>query len=253
MKEGHRTEKTQRIIELAKSGKNVTQISKETGYTFRSVFDTVKRHSIQTIKGGSQEIDWYAVQRLYDNGYSVRECVKTLHISESAFYKAARRGLVKTRTLLEGVVLSFKSGRRNPTVISEAHKATLSRCAKERGLGGDKPTLKFTYRGFRLCSSYEVRVAQCLDSIGIEWVKPKTRFKWQDSNSQWHQYSPDLYLPALHIYLDPKNSYCIKRDTDKISRVRTQNGVDVKIIPVETIERWEANPTLISTDLAIVA
>jgi len=64
-----------------------------------------------------------------------------------------------------------------------------------------------------------------------------------------HTYHPDFYLPELNIYLDPKNSFCIVRDTEKISRVESQNGVKVLIIPVEQIKKWEKDNNQIFKDL----
>ena len=250
-RKGHTSEKSQRIIALAKAGASIADIQRELGVTYQSAYYTLKlRCLLNVLKWGTSKFDWPSIQRYYDEGHPFRECVEHCGVSMATLIKASKDGKLKTRGTSEAMLLGYRLGTIKPVVITAKHKATLSRCARERGWGGDKPTQKYTYKGFRLCSSYELRVAQALDRAGIEWIKPKTRFRWDDTTGKWHNYSPDLYLPALHIYLDPKNSYCITRDTDKIARVCKQNAVDVRIVPVETIQRWEANPSTIVIDLA---
>lgn len=62
------------------------------------------------------------------------------------------------------------------------------------------------YRGIKLRSSYEVRLAQQFDRRGIEWQYEPQRFDLGDST-----YLPDFFLPQLEVfweakgYLDPKS------------------------------------------------
>ena len=51
----------------------------------------------------------------------------------------------------------------------------------------------------------------------VEWERP-IPLNWMDSEGVKHRYYPDFYLPEYNIYLDPKNSYLMKKDEEKIWR-----------------------------------
>lgn len=97
----------------------------------------------------------------------------------------------------------------------------------------------YTYKGIKFISSYEVAVAESLDSHNIKWLKPKSGlFKYKDLNGKQHTYTPDFYLIDYDIYLDPKNDYLITHvnptlgysDQDKIHWVQEQNSVKIFIL-----------------------
>ena len=82
-----------------------------------------------------------------------------------------------------------------------------------------------------------LRVAKELDANGVSWTRP-SYFLWEDDNSVKHRYYPDFYLPEYGVYLDPKNDYLINNktarfgitDTEKIQRVKEQNGIQILIL-----------------------
>ena len=90
----------------------------------------------------------------------------------------------------------------------------------------------------RLDSSYELRVATALDNNNVKWVRPGP-LTWVDENNVSHRYFPDFYLVEFNVYLDPKNDFLIKRDSDKIKRVSEQNSVTVVVLDKDTLS-WEA-------------
>lgn len=67
----------------------------------------------------------------------------------------------------------------------------------------------------KLDSSWEEALAIRLDSINVEWIRPRP-IKWIDKKSITHNYFPDFYLPNYNVYLDPKNMYAIKAQQSKI-------------------------------------
>lgn len=51
---------------------------------------------------------WEKVQKCYDDGNSIRDCIKLFHFPFWAFYDAKKNGLVHTRERVESLNLSFK-------------------------------------------------------------------------------------------------------------------------------------------------
>lgn len=89
-------------------------------------------------------------------------------------------------------------------------------------------------KSVRLESSYEIKFAELLDELRVNWIRPNP-FPWIDSIGLSHKYYPDFYLPDHNIYFDPKNKFNIKTDEEKISRVIEQNNIIVHILPIEKI------------------
>jgi hypothetical protein len=75
-----------------------------------------------------------------------------------------------------------------------------------------------------LQSSYELRCSEILNTLGIQWLRPKA-LKYDGRN-----YFADFYLPGFDIWLDPKNNYKAKLDEEKIQKVIDQNNVKLFVI-----------------------
>lgn len=97
-----------------------------------------------------------------------------------------------------------------------------------------------------LQSSYEVRLANSLNSNNVVWIRP-AYFNWIDENNKKHKYFPDFYLPQYDTYLDPKNKLLLERDFIKIKTVRDQNGINVLMFGKDHLE-WDNLKTLILND-----
>ena len=71
----------------------------------------------------------------------------------------------------------------------------------------------------KLESSWEVEIAEFLDSKNISWNRPK-HIPWIDSKGKKRRYFPDFYLPDLDLYLDPKNDYQIHIGKEKLNAIQ---------------------------------
>lgn len=140
----------------------------------------------------------------------------------------------------------YKTGRLKPSFKGKQHspqaRKKISIAAKGRK-GRNHPISKTFYYKHKdgsivvLESSYEVKVAKSLDLHNIHWIRPDSVI-WTDSKGEDHRYFPDFYLVEFDIYLDPKNDYLIKKDTEKIRRVQEQNNIRVVVLDSKHLE-WE--------------
>jgi len=92
-----------------------------------------------------------------------------------------------------------------------------------------------------LQSSYELMCSEILNSLNIDWIRPK-HLKWDNGK---RKYFADFYLPVYDIYLDPKNNYKAKLDEEKINSVINENSVRVYIISEKQLTK-EHITTLVS-------
>ena len=94
---------------------------------------------------------------------------------------------------------------------------------------------KYQNKDVLLESSWEVKTAELLDSLNIEWIRPQP-IDWIDTNMKSDLYYPDFYLVQTGTYLDPKNPYCMEKDKEKLSVV----SKSIKLIygSLETIEQY---------------
>ena len=162
-------------------------------------------------KYGPKNIDKVEAQRLYNEGMSTRQLAEHYRVSGRTI---SRLSLV-CRTISEASKLASPY-----KIYTKEGLASLSKHAKERGLGGYRPhpNRGKYYNGVWFDSSWEVIVAESLDENNIEWIRPKCGFVWKDTR----RYYPDFYLPAYDIYLDPKNPYLQEKDKEN-SKMRNNN------------------------------
>lgn len=117
--------------------------------------------------------------------------------------------------------------------LTEQQKSHLSDIAKARGLGGYQPNAGRSKKfyvpdsfGKEVClqSTFELKCSELLNDLEIQWTRPSA-LKYDNRN-----YFADFYLPEYDLYLDPKNSYKAKLDTNKIEKVKEQNNVRVIVL-----------------------
>lgn len=89
-----------------------------------------------------------------------------------------------------------------------------------------KSTEPVTGRKIDLQSSWEVSVAEKLNSLGIIWQRPSKRMKWYDGQTD-RTYLPDFYLPKFDLYLDVKNKIGIEQQKRKIEEIQKQINLTV--------------------------
>ncbi len=127
----------------------------------------------------------------------------------------------------------YSSGRIVVKEITEEDRERLSRQAKERRLGGYRENAGRSKKykvidsfgnPVTLQSSYEYRCFELLTEMGIRWIRPKA-LKYNGRN-----YFADFYLTDYDIYLDPKNNYKAKLDSEKIRLTQEQNQVKIHVI-----------------------
>lgn len=113
---------------------------------------------------------------------------------------------------------------------TEETKQRLSILACERLAKHSKYSKNVEYKpGVILESSFEIRTAEILDELGIEWIKVRRGYEWND-NGKKRRYIPDFYLPKYDIFLDPKNDFLIKKDKAKIDSAMQINGIKVIVL-----------------------
>lgn len=143
-----------------------------------------------------------------------------------------KQSITMKKRIASGEVIGW-TGRKH----SEETKQKLSLIACERLAKHSKYSKNTEYKpGIILESSFEVMLAEILDSMSIEWQKVRTGYIWND-NGKIRRYIPDFYLPKYNIFLDPKNEYLIKKDTKKIESTQKLNNIKVIILSKENINK----------------
>lgn len=100
----------------------------------------------------------------------------------------------------------------------KTHSEESKQKIREKALASDHRRLvrnPIKYKGVLLDSTWELELAKRLDSLSIEWIRPKP-LKWVDTDGIEHNYFPDFYLPVFNLYLDPKNPQAFKVQRNKI-------------------------------------
>ena len=132
----------------------------------------------------------------------------------------------------------------HPKHISEEHKNKI----KASNFGGYTGKHSIEYKGIKLDSSYEYKVAISLDNNNIKWIRPKKKtfkyYEYNDTSNKYHYYTPDFYLLDYNIYLDPKNDFLINninpatgyKDTEKIKWVEQYNNICVIILNKDELD-----------------
>jgi hypothetical protein len=120
---------------------------------------------------------------------------------------------------------------------SEETRKKISIAAKARGFGGYRPhpNRGERYKGIWFDSKWEVKVAKSLDENQIRWERPKIGFVWSDAGNKYY---PDFYLIDYDVYLDPKNSYLMIKDAEKIHESQKRNNIKVLVL-TEHFLNWE--------------
>lgn len=184
--------------------------------------------------------DWAAIQQYYDEVKNTRDVCRRFGVSTKTLTKANKDGKLNLMNYSDAVKFAVKSGKHKQK-WTPAARERMRQLAIKRDLGGNRNSHRVVYKGVTLDSSYELRVAKALDKEKIEWIQPRTRFIWMDEDGQTHRYKPDFFLPQYGIYLDPKHKGLIRLHSDKIDAVQKQNGITVKIIDIDLIQKWEKN------------
>ena len=72
-----------------------------------------------------------------------------------------------------------------------------------------------------LQSTWELKIAEWLDSNSVVWSRPSKRIKWQcPITNRFKTYLPDFYLVEYSQYLDVKNPIKILQDSVKLEQIK---------------------------------
>lgn len=176
---------------------------------------------------------------------SCRFCRKVLTVQNLLRHtESCVKNPIKNTSSIEKWKKSFYSNKENHKPMGGAHHSEdglkrLSDGAKKRGLGGhtSKQKLKYKMKNGNfvyLQSSYEIKLAEILDLLELDWTRPEP-LMWVDDNGLGHRYYPDFKVGKF--FLDTKNDFLALKDARKIKLVNIQNKVDVKIIRKEQITK----------------
>jgi 5-methylcytosine-specific restriction endonuclease McrA len=86
------------VAELSAQGLSRLEIARRVGLSKGTVSYHARRLGLPVDERGARRYDWTAVQRYYDDGHSVRECVKAFGFSQDTWNSAKKRGAIITRT-----------------------------------------------------------------------------------------------------------------------------------------------------------
>jgi hypothetical protein len=87
----------QRVVELLEAGWPKSAVAREVGITKSSVSRHAARAGLQIDERFARRYDWAIVQRFYDEGHSIAECVAEFGFNRGTFNDARRRGDLTTR------------------------------------------------------------------------------------------------------------------------------------------------------------
>lgn len=158
---------------------------------------------------------------------------------EKKYLKTKNNEVTVKCVFCEKPFISFKSLIRK-TCSDECHVKLMSLKAKSNSnCGGETNYKRYYYKDILMDSTWEVKVAELMDSLNIKWERSKKLCLWWfDENNGKRRYHPDFYLPDYDVYLDTKNKYLLKQDEYKIKKVLENNKVTLKVGLLKDIESY---------------
>lgn len=98
-------------------------------------------------------------------------------------------------------------------------------CGAKAGYKTTKSKRVF-YKDILLDSNWELQLALWFDLKNIKWKRSRGMyFHWIDDFGKQRRYTPDFFLVDLNVYVDCKNRYLMKIDSQKIQRVRKTHNL----------------------------
>ena len=185
-----------------------------------------------------------ANSRVFTEESNKKRSTSLLGKSSKKKNKPGQKHSEETRIKISNGVLAssiYASNKKEKGCVGKNHtdetKQKLSIIAKDRGLGGitSKTKLFFTKKNGEvvyLQSSYEVKFAEILEQLNIQWSRPDP-FLWIDEDGKQHRYYPDFKVGD--VFIDTKNDYLAKVDLPKINAVKIQNSIDLRIATLDMI------------------
>jgi DNA-binding CsgD family transcriptional regulator/5-methylcytosine-specific restriction endonuclease McrA len=88
----------ERVAALLEEGLTRRETARRLGLSKATVSYHARRLGIPIDERGARRYDWEAVQRYYDAGHSVRDCIRAFGFAQDTWNAAKKRGAVVTRT-----------------------------------------------------------------------------------------------------------------------------------------------------------
>lgn len=111
-------ERDQSVLELLAEGLSQAAIARRLGVSNATISRDLRLLGFPPFASGKR-YDWPAVQRFYDEGHSVRECVTKFGMSSETWHSARTRGDLVTRTRTAMPLDELLSGPRNRRHLKE--------------------------------------------------------------------------------------------------------------------------------------
>lgn len=118
--------KKDRIIPLLSQGASYKDIRLIVGCSSATISYHAKRLGLS--KGSGQIYDWDVIQKYYDSGHTMRDCVKKFGFCNASWSKAVQSGRIKSRS----VIKVFKDLGSTPS------RKTLKTCILREGILAEK-------------------------------------------------------------------------------------------------------------------
>lgn len=88
----------ERVAELLERGLSRLETARQLGLSKATVSYHARRLGLPVDERCARRYDWDAIQRYYDEGHSVRDCVRAFGFSHDTWSSAKKRGAIVTRT-----------------------------------------------------------------------------------------------------------------------------------------------------------
>ena len=138
----------------------------------------------------------------------------------------------------KGYDTKIKNGTLNHTIESKEKISQAALKSKHRRLiRSIREYVKTDGSKVMLDSSWEEELAKRLDQLNIEWIRPELPIQYLAPDGKLHNYFPDFYLPKYDIFLDPKNSYAIQVQKEKLDIIKTSMN---NLIIIGTLEECKS-------------
>lgn len=90
---------------------------------------------------------------------------------------------------------------------------------------------------FLLRSSFELKLAELLNQLNINWTQPKS-FTYKLGNKT-HRYYPDFFLPDYDLIIETKNDYLYSLQIDKMNAVSEYSEYPILLLLNKDMENLE--------------
>jgi hypothetical protein len=97
---------------LVEGGLSLSEIAHVLGVANPTVSYHARKLGIPPMQRAAKRYDWEEIQRFYDAGHSMRECMREFGFSTQAWYQAVERGVVRPRPRADPLTRYLVVGRR---------------------------------------------------------------------------------------------------------------------------------------------